>query len=110
MLHGEAERHPAAERVAERVGLLHAQPVEQDRHVVADVHEADPPAAERRTAMPLEVDRDHLPSLRQHREHRPEHADRSESAVQKQKRLAAPMLLVVVADPVGLDAAITMSS
>jgi hypothetical protein len=105
MLDGEPEGDAAAERVAHDVDLLGAEPVEDHGHVVAHVDHVDPPVAERRAPVAVQVNADDLAVLGEDRQHGTEHLDRAQPTVQQQERLALSVDLVVVVESVGLDAA-----
>lgn len=68
MLHGEPEGRAAAERIAEHVDFFIAEFLQQRGQVVADIRKADVPIAERRAAVAVKVDRDHLPAFGQLRQ------------------------------------------
>ena len=84
------ERHPAAERVADDVGLLEPEVVDERRDVVGHEPDVDRPIDVGGPAVALEVDRDDLVVLRQGREDRPEHLARPEPAVEQDHRPALP--------------------
>src|ERR687896_1735847 len=100
MLNREPESGTATEGVAEDVDLLVAELLQHDSQVVADIDEIDRSVAERRSAVPVQVDANHLPLLREHRDERAraEHVDRPEPAVQDEQRLSRTVDLVVVVD------------
>ena len=103
MLDRELERDAAAHRIAEHVDLLVPELVEHHGHVVAHRLQAERPIAERRAAVTLQVDGDHLPVLGKLRHDGLEHAGRAEPAVQQQQRFAAAADLVVIVDAVRVD-------
>ena len=98
VLHRQPQRDAAAERIPQHVDLGAADPLEQRRHVIGDRLAADRSIAQRRTAVALQVDPDHLPRLREDRQQRLEHVDAAQAAVQDQQRLALAADLVVVVD------------
>ena len=96
------ERDAAAERVADEVGLLEPEVVDEGRDVVGHEPDVDRPIDVGGAAVPLEVDRDDLVALGQRREDRPEHLARAEPAVEQDQRPPGPVGLVVEVDAVDL--------
>ena len=106
MLHGELKRDAAAERVAHHVDLLRSPSFCTTTPMSStDVDEIDLRVAERGTAVPLQIDADHLAVLGELREHGTEHLGRDESAVEQEQRLALAADLVPVVHAVGGDVA-----
>ena len=86
--------------------MLVAELLQDHGEVVADVDQIDLAIAERRAAVAMEVNGDHLTRCGERRQHvRTEHVDRSQAAVQQQQRLTLPVNLVVIVDAIGLDTA-----
>ena len=105
VLERKLEADAAAHGIAEHVGLLDAEAVQDRRHVAAHGVELDRPIAELRAAMAVEVYADHPPLLGEHRQDRREHAGGAEAAMKEEQRLAGAVDLVVVADATGFDVA-----
>lgn len=73
MLGGQAEGDAAAHGVAEHVDLLVAEVVDWHGQVVSLGDVVDRAVTERGASMTVEIDRDHLSTLAESREDRPEH-------------------------------------
>ncbi len=100
MLSGELERDAGAQRVAEHVDLVVAELLQHAGHVVAHVDQADLAIAQRRAAVAVQIDADHLPALREPGQVGTEHLDLAEAAMKQQQRLARAVDRVVVVDSV----------
>src|SRR5947209_9711259 len=108
MLSGELERDAATHRIAEHVDLVVAELLEHAGHVVAHVDQAELAVAQRRAAVALQIDADHLPALRELGQVGTEHLDLAQAAMKEQERLACAVHGVVVVDAIdgsmaGLD-------
>ena len=97
-----AERHAAAERVADDVRLVEPEVVDQRRDVVGHQPHVDRSVDVGGAAVPLQVDGDDLVALGQRGQDRPEHLARPEPAVQQDQRPPGPVGLVVEVDAVDL--------
>ena len=106
MLRRGEERYPSAERVADEVRLLEPEVVDQGRDVVGHEPDVDRPIDVCGAAVPLEVDRDDLVALGQHREDRPEHLTRAEPPVEQDQRPPDTVGLVVKVDAVDLGVSV----
>ena len=105
MLDRKAEADAAAEGIAHHVDLPVAELLQDQGDIVADRLEIDRTVAELGAAVPVQVDRDNLPALRERRKDGAEHVDGAEPAMEKQQRLACPVHLIIIADAVRLDIA-----
>ena len=96
MAHGDLQRDTASHTVAENVGALAPEVLEQRRDVVRQLLVGQRPIDVGRAPVALELDRNDLPRSRQNRDQLPEVAlDRSVGSVQQHQRLAAAVDLVV---------------
>ena len=102
ILHRSEQRNAAAERIADDVGLLQPEVVDERRDVVGHQLDVDRPVDVRRAPVPLEVDGDDLMALRQRGERRPEHLAGSEPTVQQDHGSPRSVGLVVEVDAVDL--------
>ena len=96
MLDGQLERDAATHRIAEHVDLGVAELLQHADHVVADVDQADLAIAQRRAAVALQIDADHLPALRELGQVGTEHLDLEHAAMKEQQRLTRAIDGVVV--------------
>src|SRR6267378_4694359 len=102
---GTRRRHPSNSRA---VDLVVAELLEHAGHVVAHVDQAELAIAQRRAAVALQIDADHLPALRELGQVGTEHLDLAQPAMKEQQRLACAVHGVVVVDAIdasmaGLD-------
>jgi hypothetical protein len=58
--------------------------------------------------MPVEIDGDHLPALRENGQHLAEHVHRAQAPVEEQERFALTKDPVVVVHAIGLDITATL--
>ena len=96
----EPQRGRTAHRIANHVGFVVAEPFDQLGDVGRHVLEGHRAFEGQGAAVPLEIDADHLARLGEFGQHRAEHLDGAEAAMQQHQRFAAAVQLVIELDAV----------